>query len=404
MPWRAPSLEDLIGIEHGKLGFFQELRQTIEALKDANAQSEQRRREIAAILDGITDLMMVLGPDLRILSVNHVFRQTFPDQVPEGKYCYQIFRGEDKPCPDCPAQKSRATGSICRETGIFKIRGRNVQFAMIASPIHHPDDPETHILVFKRDVTREKDYQAKFYQAEKMATIGMLATGVAHEVNNPLTAIFGFAEGLRRRLPAMREAVDPRVMEDVDDYVNTILRECRRCQDIVTTLLTFSRHKSMSFSPVSLNAVVGDTLKLLRSHLKQRSQAKISVHMDLCEDLPKVNGDERQIKQVMLNLLVNAMDAITGPGRIVITTFQSEEDMVCLRVEDSGCGIPKENMDKLFEPFFTTKRAGKGMGIGLSTCMSIVEKHHGQIQVKSQPGQGASFTVKLPVNLETHRD
>ena len=202
----------------------------------------------------------------------------------------------------------------------------------------------------------------------------------------------------------MREAVDPRVMEDVDDYVNTILRECRRCQDIVTTLLTFSRHKSMSFSPVSLNAVVGDTLKLLRSHLKQRSQAKISVHMDLCEDLPKVNGDERQIKQVMLNLLVNAMDAITGPGRIVITTFQSEEDMVCLRVEDSGCGIPKENMDKLFEPFFTTKRAGKGMGIGLSTCMSIVEKHHGQIQVKSQPGQGASFTVKLPVNLERHRD
>jgi len=404
MPWRAPSLEDLIGIEHGKLGFFQELRQTIEALKDANAQSEQRRREIAAILDGITDLMMVLGPDLRILSVNHVFRQTFPDQAPEGKYCYQIFRGEDKPCPDCPAQKSRATGAICRETGIFKIRGRNVQFAMIASPIHHPDDPETHILVFKRDVTREKDYQAKFYQAEKMATIGMLATGVAHEVNNPLTAIFGFAEGLRRRLPAMREAVDPRVMEDVDDYVNTILRECRRCQDIVTTLLTFSRHKSMSFSPVSLNAVVGDTLKLLRSHLKQRSQAKISVHMDLCEDLPKVNGDERQIKQVMLNLLVNAMDAITGPGRIVITTFQSEEDMVCLRVEDSGCGIPKENMDKLFEPFFTTKRAGKGMGIGLSTCMSIVEKHHGQIQVKSQPGQGASFTVKLPVNLERHRD
>lgn len=404
MPWRAPSLEDLIGIEHGKLGFFQELRQTIEALKDANAQSEQRRRKIAAILDGITDLMMVLGPDLRILSVNHVFRQTFPDPAPEGKFCYQIFRGEDKPCPGCPAQKSCATGAICRETAIFKIRGRNVQFAMIASPIHHPDDPETHILVFKRDVTREKDYQAKFYQAEKMATIGMLATGVAHEVNNPLTAIFGFAEGLRRRLPAMREAVDPRVMEDVDDYVNTILRECRRCQDIVTTLLTFSRHKSMSFSPVSLNAVVGDTLKLLRSHLKQRSQAKISVHMDLCEDLPKVNGDERQIKQVMLNLLVNAMDAITGPGRIVITTFQSEEDMVCLRVEDSGCGIPKENMDKLFEPFFTTKRAGKGMGIGLSTCMSIVEKHHGQIQVKSQPGQGASFTVKLPVNLERHRD
>ncbi len=398
-PARGPSLEDLIGIEHSKLGFFQELRQTIEALKDANAQSAQRRREIAAILDGITDIMMVLASDLRILSVNHVFRQTFPrEPAPEGKFCYEIFRGEDKPCPGCPASQAFASGGICRETAIFKIGGKNIQFEMVASPIRRPEDPESLILVFKRDVSREKEYQAKFYQAEKMATIGMLATGVAHEVNNPLTAIFGFAEGLRRRLPALREKVDPGVMDDVEDYVKTILQECRRCQDIVTTLLTFSRHRTVSFSPVSLNAVVEDTLKLLRSHLKQRNQAKITVRTDLCESLPKVHGDEHQIKQVMLNLLVNAMDAITGPGRIVITTFQSTPDSVCLSVSDSGCGIPPEHMDKLFEPFFTTKRSGKGIGIGLSTCMSIVQKHHGEISVKSEPDQGATFTVKLPVN------
>ncbi|EFL52661.1 PAS/PAC sensor signal transduction histidine kinase [Solidesulfovibrio fructosivorans JJ]] len=400
MPWRAPSLEDLIGIEHSKLGFFQELRQTIEALKDANTQSSQRRREIAAILDGITDIMMVLTPDLRILSVNHVFRQVFPDPAPEGKFCYEIFRGENHPCPNCPAQRSFATGDICRETAIFKINGKNIQFEMVASPIHHPDDPEQHILVFKRDVTREKEYQAKFYQAEKMATIGMLATGVAHEVNNPLTAIFGFAEGLRRRLPTLRETVDPAVMDDVEDYVTTILQECRRCQDIVTTLLTFSRHKTVSFSPVSLNAVVEDTLKLLRSHLRQRNQAKITVRTELCEDLPMVSGDEHQIKQVMLNLLVNAMDAIVGPGHIIITTFQEASGAVCLSVEDSGCGVPKENMDKLFEPFFTTKRAGKGIGIGLSTCMTIVNKHQGEITVKSKPGEGSVFIVKLPVNTD----
>ncbi|HML54735.1 MAG TPA: ATP-binding protein [Solidesulfovibrio magneticus] len=401
MPGKGPSLEDLIGIEHSKLGFFQELRQTIEALKDANTQSAQRRREIAAILDGITDIMMVLTSDLRILSVNHVFRQTFPDVPrPEGMFCHQIFRGEDVPCPGCPASASFAAGDICRETAIFKIGGRNVQFEMVASPINRPDAPDRHILVFKRDVSREKEYQAKFYQAEKMATIGMLATGVAHEVNNPLTAIFGFAEGLRRRLPALKEKVDPRVMEDVEDYVATILRECRRCQDIVTTLLTFSRQKTVSFSAVSLNAVVNDTLKLLRSHLKQRNQAKITVRVDLSENLPMVHGDEHQIKQVMLNLLVNAMDAITGPGRIVITTYQSSKGAVCLSVEDSGCGVPPENMDKLFEPFFTTKRSGKGIGIGLSTCMSIVKKHQGDITLKSTPGQGAIFTVSLPVNPE----
>ena len=401
MPGRGPSLEDLIGIEHSKLGFFQELRQTIEALKDANTQSTQRRREIAAILDGITDIMMVLSSDLRILSVNHVFRQTFPETpTPEGMHCHQIFRGDDQPCPNCPASASFATGDICRETAIFKIGGKNTQFEMVASPIRRPEAPESHILVFKRDVSREKDYQAKFYQAEKMATIGMLATGVAHEVNNPLTAIFGFAEGLRRRLPALKEKVDPRVMEDVEDYVATILRECRRCQDIVTTLLTFSRQKTVSFAAVSLNAVVNDTLKLLRSHLKQRSQAKITVRVDLSENLPMVHGDEHQIKQVMLNLLVNAMDAITGPGRIIITTFQSSQGAVCLSVEDSGCGVPPDHMDKLFEPFFTTKRSGKGIGIGLSTCMSIVKKHQGEITVKSEPGSGAVFTVKFPVNTD----
>ena len=115
-----------------------------------------------------------------------------------------------------------------------------------------------------------------------------------------------------------------------------------------------------------------------------------------CELHP--HGDEHQIKQVMLNLLINAMDAITGPGHIIITTFQSSPDAVCLSVEDSGCGIPPEHMDKLFEPFFTTKRSGKGIGIGLSTCMSIVQKHLGEITVKSEPDKGATFTVKLPVN------
>ena len=400
MPWRAPSLEDLIGIEHSKLDFYQELRQKVEELQEAHQESELRRQEIAAILDGITDLMMVLSPDLRILSVNHVFRQTFPEPSPEGRFCYQIFRGTDEPCPECPAKKSFATGDICRETAIFRIGGKNVQYQMVASPIHYPDDPEHYILVFKRDVTREKEYQAKFYQAEKMATIGMLATGVAHEVNNPLTAISGFAEGLRRRLPALREKVDPGVVEDVEDYVTTILKECRRCQDIVTTLLTFSRHKTVSFSPVSLNAVVEDTLKLLRSHLKQRNQAKITVRTALSEDLPSISGDEHQLKQVMLNLLVNAMDALTGPGRIVITTFQTASGAICLSVADSGCGIKPEHMDKLFEPFFTTKRAGKGIGIGLSTCMTIVAKHHGEISVKSEPGQGATFTVQFPLNTD----
>ena len=399
MPGKGPSLEDLIGIEHSKLGFFQELRQTIEALKDANTQSAQRRREIAAILDGITDIMMVLTSDLRILSVNHVFRQTFPDVPrPEGMFCHQIFRGEDAPCPGCPARASFAAGDICRETAIFKIGGKNTQFEMVASPIHRPDAPERHILVFKRDVSREKEYQAKFFQAEKMATIGMLAAGVAHEINNPLTAVYGLAEGIRRRLPAIRQAVDDDLYGDVAEYTETILMECRRCRDIVRSMLSFSRPHTLAFSPVCLNEVVTDTLRILKSRLEERAAAGLRLTVNLHKGLPTVAGDEAQLKQVLLNILVNSMDAIDGEGEITITTHPENDNTVNLSVEDTGRGIPPENMDKLFNPFFTTKPVGQGLGIGLSTCYSIVREHHGVIEVASEVGIGTHFTVKLPLD------
>ena len=401
-----PTVEDLIGIEHCKLGFYQELRQKLEELQEANLESEERRREVAAILDGITDIMMVLSEDLCIISVNHVFREVMGIEAPEGRYCYEIFRGESKPCLECPAHRSFLTGDVCQETAIFKLGGRNLQFEMVASPIMDPDKDERRILIFKRDVTMAKEYQAKFYQAEKMATMGMLAAGVAHEVNNPLASISGFAEGIKRRLPRLSSR-DVAVLDDVEDYVDTILKECRRCQDIVHTLLTFSRPVSSGFSPVSLNSVVEDTLKLLRSHIKQKG-LKLSMHTDLSPDLPLIYGDEPQIKQVLLNLLINAMDAVDqtgrGEGAITIRTYPEANEGVGLVVSDTGCGIPKENLDKLFEPFFTTKPVGKGIGIGLSTCYGIVKEHSGEILAFSEQDKGSRFIVRLPSNPDQNRE
>jgi len=132
------SIEDFIGIEHSKLNFFQELRQSIDELTTSNRKSEDQRREIAAILDGITDVMMVLSEDLRIISVNHVFRELFGEEEPEGKYCYELFRKTTFPCPECPAFRSLSTDTVCRETAIFRINGRNMQFQMVASPIKEP--------------------------------------------------------------------------------------------------------------------------------------------------------------------------------------------------------------------------------------------------------------------------
>jgi signal transduction histidine kinase len=403
-PQHAPTLEDLIGIEHSKLDFYQELRQKVEELQEAHQESELRRQDIAAILDGITDIMMVLSKDLRIISVNHVFHELFNVPRPEGQHCYRIFRGSNRPCPECPAHRSFQTNAVCRCMGLFKIGGVARQFEMVASPIHNPDSPESRILIFKRDVTLEKQYEAKYYQAEKMATIGMLAAGVAHEINNPLTAVYGLAEGIRRRLPAIRAGVDEAMYADIAEYVETILMECRRCRDIVRSMLSFSRPHTLAFSPISLNEVVTDTLNILRGHLEERGRQGLTLTVNLFEGLPLVAGDEAQLKQVLLNLLTNSMDAITGLGEITITTHPENDNTVNLSVEDTGGGIPPENMDKLFNPFFTTKPVGKGIGIGLATCYSIVREHHGSIEVASEVGLGTHFTVKLPLDSGQNRE
>lgn len=392
------SLEDLIGIEHSKLGFFQELRQKVEELKRSNQEMEDQRRETLAILDGITDLMMVLSEDLRIISVNHVFRELIPDPEPEGKYCYTIFRGENHPCPECPAFRSLSSNSVCRETALFKLNDRTMRFDMVASPLKNPDWPQHRVLIFKRDVTLEKEYQAKFYQAEKMATIGVLAAGVAHEVNNPLAAVVGFAEGIRRRLPQLERTTEGALFEDIKEYTDTILKECQRCRDIVKTLLTFSRHSPASVSLVSINRVVSDTLRLLHHELSKRSNIQIEVKLG--QPLPLIKGNEAQLKQVVLNLLTNALDAIRGSGNITVRTFLERDAHLCLEIRDTGCGIPPEHLDKLFEPFFTTKPVGKGIGIGLSTCYNIVHDHGGSIQVCSNLGEGSAFMVVLPLSEE----
>ncbi|WP_147820366.1 two-component system sensor histidine kinase NtrB [Salidesulfovibrio onnuriiensis] len=391
----STGLNDLIGIEHSKLGYFQELQRKIEELHAANIESEENRREIAAILDGITDVMMVLSADLRIISVNRVFTELFEGVSPEGRFCYELFRNQDTPCPECPAFKSLETGEVSRENAFFRIRGRKLQFEMVASPLSSPNQAEPLVLIFKRDVTKEREYQAKYYQAEKMATIGRLATGVAHELNNPLMAISGYAEGLRRRLDAFEATMASETAEDFREYIRTILDECNRCRDIVRSLLNFGHPSSAVFTPVNLNNVVSESLQLLHYHLKKHPPLRVEELLDA--SLPDINAEAPQIKQVLLNLLTNATDAIgEEPGVITVRTFRDEDGYICLQVQDTGCGIPEKHLGKLFDPFFTTKGVGSGIGIGLSTCYSIVSEHKGHITVASRPERGSTFTVRLP--------
>lgn len=393
------TLEDLVGIEYAKLGFFGEVQKKIAELQASNQELERKSQQIQAILDGITDVMVVISLDLCIVSVNHAFYETFRDPFPEGRPCYEVFRRSKHPCSPCPVVVARNRNQVCRQLVIYPVDGKNRHFEITASPLRNSQGEPCHILVLKRDVTLEKEYQAKYYQAEKMATVGMLAAGVAHEINNPLAAISGFAEGLKRRLPRIENRLEADLVEDFEEYVGTILKECRRCQEIVQSLLTFSRQKAMDFSPFDLNTLVTDTLKLIHHRIKQFTDQP--VHLELDAALPSIYGDPSQLKQVILNLVLNALDAIEQKGTITIRTFMEDGEWVHLMIEDTGCGIPGEHMDKLFEPFFTTKPVGHGVGIGLATCYHIIQNHGGEIVVGSEKGKGSVFTVKLPQEMQS---
>lgn len=390
----STTLEDLVGIEHCKLGFYQELQQKVEQLKVSNQELETKRNKIQAILDGVTDMMAVLSENLEIQTVNHIFFKWFPNVSPEGRYCYEVFRNQTSPCQDCPVLRSLTLGEIVKDVCIYKVDGRFRHFEMIASPLRGGPGGVPQVLLFKRDVTLEKEFQAQFYQAEKMATVGTLAAGVAHEINNPLTAISGFAEGLQRRLTRMEGEGNEEMLADFGEYTEIIITECLRCRDIVQTLLTFSRPVSASLSTVDLNICIKDTLFILKHHLKEHHDIAVTTELD--QHLPLIKGDESQLKQVIINLFTNAFDATGDRGKILIKTMANIQGEAELIVKDSGCGIPLDQQDKLFEPFFTTKPVGKGVGIGLSTCYSIVKKHKGNITVTSGEGKGSSFRVVIP--------
>jgi signal transduction histidine kinase len=209
---------------------------------------------------------------------------------------------------------------------------------------------------------------------------------VAHEINNPLAVILGFAQGMDRRVPEG----DPLRLP-----VASIVREALRCKNLVQELLTFSRTGKKSFEPVELNALIRSTLVLIDA--RARTQG-VQIVQELAEGLPVIQANKTQLQQILVNLGTNALDVMKEGGTLTIRTRRSAQGGVCLEVVDTGGGIPEEARPRIFEPFFTTKPVGEGTGLGLSLVYEIVQQHHGEIDIDSQTGRGTAMTVKLPIN------
>ncbi len=248
----------------------------------------------------------------------------------------------------------------------------------------------------KRRTEQLRIAQAEAARGEKLASVGLLASGIAHELNNPLTGVLTFSHLLREKM-----ADGSQDAEDMD----LVIRETRRCAAIIRRLLDFAREKPPEKKFADLNQIIEET-----AHFVERPAQlnNIEVTLDLDRALPPVWVDPDQMKQVVMNLLVNAQHAIDGEGRITIHTQRSLEpktlqpgagavSAVEFSITDTGCGISKENLKRIFDPFFTTKEVGIGTGLGLSVSHGIVEAHGGMIEIESEVGEGSTFRVTLPL-------
>jgi signal transduction histidine kinase/ActR/RegA family two-component response regulator len=228
--------------------------------------------------------------------------------------------------------------------------------------------------------------QSQLVQAEKMSAVGILVSGVAHELNNPLAGVIGFSQLL---LTANKD-------ESMRRELETINREAIRCKKVVQNLQTFAREHKPQKDYVGINGIIESTLELQSYQLKVES---IRVVTDLDPDLPKTMADFHQLQRVFLNIIINAHQAMASQGRggdLMIRT-RCRDNMIVVEIEDTGPGIPPEHVGRLFDPFFTTKEVGEGTGLGLSICYGIVEEHNGKLLARNSPRGGAIFTVKLPV-------
>jgi two-component system NtrC family sensor kinase len=242
---------------------------------------------------------------------------------------------------------------------------------------------------FNRMIHELEVHQEQLVQSRKIAAVGTLTSGIAHELNNPINNIVLTAESLKEDFPDLDQ-------EEAMGLIQDILIQSERASEIVKGLLDFSRSERPEFESLSLNDLVHDTLKLVRNQL---TLSGIQVEENLPGDLPQVHGERKTLQQVFLNLFINAIQAMLDGGTLSIRAYPSQDGQwVKVEVADTGMGIEAEHLPRIFDPFYTTKQVGRGTGLGLSVTYGIVEKHGGHIEVQSQKGQGATFTVILPVH------
>ena len=384
-------------------GEFALLASQVNRMTDHLARSlrtvESQHRELQEILDAVDDEIVVLDRQQRVVAANQAFKTAFgrtPGEI-TGHSCREGAVSAwacalDQP-GGCPVQRVFQTGRL--QKGIMSRSGSDGRVRAIeihASPLRGVDGEVSHAVEVRRDISERRQMEAVLAHSERMASLGLLASGFSHEINNPLAAIGTSVEGLRRRLHR-ESGILPEDLGTYEEMLMRVAQEVERGRKITTRLLRVARPAAGARTLVDLNHVVEDIVGILSHDIKKSG---IVTDLELGRGMPPLCEDESRVSQVIMNLTLNAIQAMAETGGKLRIATGVANGGYRIDVNDSGCGIPPEVLKRIYEPFFTTKPVGKGTGLGLFITHRIVSEMDGTIEVHSRPGEGTRFTVWIP--------
>lgn len=354
-------------------------------------ERRQRERELGAIFDGIEDGILFIDKDCRILRVNRAILKMFDESDFSdliGKKCFADFHKRDSMCENCPAEKALKDGNVHHAPRISNIidKGRIV-LAISAFPIKGEDGKVNNVIVHMKNITETVKLEDQILYQERLAGIGELAAGIAHEIRNPLGNIAASAQLClsKYELP-----------ETARKHLKIILKNSENANKVVKSLLGFAKQREISFKTGDIGQVIKNACDFVKARcLKKR----VILTKRWPRRFPQILLDEKAIEEAFLNFILNALDAMPNGGRLTIIAypdFQNNEVVVIF--SDTGEGISQEYLDKIFQPFFTTKK--DGVGLGLCLAHQVINYHKGKLNIKSKVGQGTEIEVKLPISRE----
>ena len=378
---------------------FKGMQRRDAAIIRAGQETLEAKEELEKIFDAIGEVITIHDREMRITGVNKATCALFNARPEEliGRHCYEVFRGTDSPCPNCPELDTLKNGKV--HVAEIEHATLKKRFAVSSSPLLDQEGRVVKVVHYARDLTEKRNLERQLRQAQKMEAIGTLAGGIAHDFNNILAGVIGFSELALLEVPAGSPA-----QADLEQVVRAGLR----AKEMVQQILTFSRRTEQKVQPLLLQPIVKESLKLLRASIP----TTIELRQQVAEECGMVLADPTQIHQVVMNLCTNGYQAMREKGGVLGVTLEPVElgeadvankialkpgNYLRLSVSDTGSGIAPEIVDRIFEPYFTTKLQGDGTGLGLSVVHGIVQGLGGHVSVYSEPGQGTTFRVYLPV-------